>query len=79
MTHRHDKRDRADHLRLGLTFLVIGIGVGMAVVRVFKDGDILQTILKFRYGNVFPLLLVCSSIVLLALVLRSFFLYFKSQ
>ena len=77
MPNRRDKRDRADHLRSGVIFLVAWIGVILAAVWVLKDGGMLRNLSKFRDGEVFPLLLVSASVILLSLVLRSFFLYFQ--
>ena len=77
MSNRRDPRDRADHLRSGVIFLVTWLGVVIAVVYVLKDGGIFQKLSKFREGEVFPLLLISASVILLAVGLRSFFLYFQ--
>jgi hypothetical protein len=61
-----------------LIFLLAWIGVVIVGVREFKDGGLLQNVLRIKEGDLFPLLLVAVSVVLLALLIRSFVLYFQS-
>ena len=70
-------RDRTDNLRYGVIFLVAWIGVLIAMVLVVRDVGILQKSLTLRDGGFLPFLLISASTILLALGLRSFYLYFQ--
>lgn len=78
MLNGPSKPDRTDHLRSGLIFLVAWIGVVIVEIRELMDGGLRQNLLRIKDGDLLPLFLVSVSVVLLALSIRSFVLYFKS-
>ena len=77
MQKKPGRSDRAVHLWSGLTLLAAWIGVVIVGILVFKEDGLLPGLLKIREGELLPLLLVSASVLLLALVLKSFWSYFQ--
>ena len=76
---RASKPEQPDHLRSGLIYLVAWIGVVVVQVAEFTEGGLLQILSRIKDGDLFPLVLISSSVVLLALAIRSFVLHFRSS
>lgn len=78
MSNRTERDGRGEHLQSALIFLVAWVGVVYAMVGEFEGGGgLAQIITKFKEGNYTPVLLLSMSIILLALLTRSFTLYFR--
>ena len=67
------------YLRSALVFFIAWIGVVLMGIREFHKGRLLPGLFHITDGNPFPLLLVCSSVVLLALFIRSAMLYIQAR
>ena len=79
MNKRKDSKSRSSHLKWGLIYLVLWIGVLVAEAREFEGGGLLHNIMRIQQGEIYPLFLVIVSVVLLALLIRSFLLYFQTE
>jgi hypothetical protein len=78
LSNSRSNQERVDHLRSGIAYLLAWAGVAIAGAYIFEDGGI-GNVLNFKNGDFVPLLVVCGSIVLMALALRSMFRYFTTR
>ena len=74
---RRSQAVRRDNLRTGFIFLVAWIGVAIAQIAEFRSGGLLQIVSRVKTGDVFPIVLISLSVVLLALAIRSFVFHFR--
>ena len=75
----HKIPESGGYLRSALVFFIAWIGVVLMGIREFHKGRLLPGLFHIMDGNLFPLLLVCSSVVLLALFIRSAMLFLQER
>ena len=71
--------EAGSYLRSALIFLIAWISVVFVGFREFQQGRLLPGLFHIMEGNLLPLLLVCSSVVLLALFIRNAMLYIQAR
>jgi hypothetical protein len=77
MSTSHNNKDSREYLRSALVYFLIWLGVVILGRSVFSDGSVFESIADFKNGNWLPLLVVCASIVFIALALKQVYGYFR--